>query len=149
MNHQLLSVPEADRVAVVEWIPVRLRDVVAAIGIDPPDVIDHLVDQPRLVWCDDELAQKRLCQPAGMARRGAGGDRIPLDAFPGVRDPLQHLRVKLRSQFGGGQAVRGLIRIEGKARDGSPRVDAAPVGHAVRSQALPGLRLLAKRPIEL
>src|SRR5437016_5960127 len=69
VNHQLLSVPEADRVAVVEWIPVRLRDVVAAIGTDPPDVVDHLVDQPRLVWCDDELAQKRLCQPAGMARR--------------------------------------------------------------------------------
>ncbi len=42
MDHQLLAVPEADGITVIERIPVFDRRVVTSIGIDPADVVYRL-----------------------------------------------------------------------------------------------------------
>src|SRR4030095_7872301 len=148
-NDEFLPVPESNRVAVIERVPVCFRQVVAAIGVDSSDVIDHFINEPRLTRRDDEFTQKRLCKPTRVAGRRASRDRVPFDAAFRVFDPFQHLGMKFRSQFSCGKAVGRLIGIECKTRNGSPSVHAAPIGEIARGEALPTLRIFSQRLIKL
>src|SRR5262249_21298499 len=54
VNDQPLSIPKTYRVAVIERIPIRFGRVIAAVGVDTANIVDHFVDQPGLVRSDDE-----------------------------------------------------------------------------------------------
>ena len=89
VNHQLRPSQKPIESPLWNRIAILRGDVVAAIGVDAPDVVHHLVDQPRLIRRDDELAEERFGQPARMPGRCAGGNRIPLDALLHVLDALR------------------------------------------------------------
>src|SRR5262245_17805859 len=93
---EVRSVPESDGIAVVERITVALGNVVAAVGIDSADVVDHFIHQPCLVRCNDELAQERLSEPPRMTRWSAGREVIPFDAIFEIFKPLRQLRLEFR-----------------------------------------------------
>src|SRR5437879_3409594 len=67
MNHQLLSVPEADGIPLGQRIPVCLRRMPAAVGIDSPDLVGLLGAQVGLIRRGDLFPQEWLCQPAWTA----------------------------------------------------------------------------------
>jgi hypothetical protein len=80
VNHELVGVPEPDRIAFPERIRVGLARMIAAVGIDSADLVLHLVDEPHLVRRDDELLEERLDDPARHAGGLAVAQWIELDA---------------------------------------------------------------------
>src|SRR5262249_26046807 len=140
---------ETDRVAIVKRIAVRLRYVIATIGVDPPDVVDHFVDQPRLIGCNHEFAKKWFGQPTRVARRRTRGNRIPLDTFLQVLHALRELRLKLGCEFGGGRTVRRLIGVESKTGNRGSRVDAGPVRNCGSGDLVATVGLITQRAEEI
>lgn len=147
MDDQLVAIPEADGIAVIERKPILLRDVTAAIGVDTADVVHHLVDQIGLIRCDDEVAEERLGQPARVARRRAGRDRIPLDSFVGHLDTLGELPLKFRRQLRRWRGAALLIRVKGDSAAGA-RIHTRPVGHRRGRQAPAAVRALLEREVQ-
>src|SRR5436305_5605214 len=80
VNHERLAIPEPDGVAVPQRLRRVVRDMTAAIGVDPTGLTLLLVDPPGLARCDNELPQKRLCEPSGIACRETVAQLIPFVA---------------------------------------------------------------------
>ena len=76
-EHELVAVPEADRVAVPGMRAVNV--VVLLTDTDATDTRTEIVDQVRLLRQVDELVRIRLEQEARKARRLAVGQPIVLD----------------------------------------------------------------------
>src|SRR5438270_13112847 len=91
MDHQLLPVPEPDRIPLRQRIAVGLRRMAPSIGIDSTDLVHLLGEHPGLIWRDNLLPHERLCQPARKARRPASTQVFIVDEALGV-----HLRTALQ-----------------------------------------------------
>src|SRR5690606_1326443 len=109
----------------------------APIRIDAPDLVHHLVDQPRLLRRDDELLEERLHEPTRHAGRVAGAQRVVLDALLDALELLEETTLVLGRELRRRKRAFGLVRVpEERAR--FPRPNAGPVW-----DPLPGKRLAA------
>ena len=149
VDHEPLLVPESDRVAVVERIAVGFRHVVAAVGVDAADVVDHLVDQIRLIGRRHELAKERLREPARMTRRRAIAERVELDAALDAVELVEQALLVLGRELRGRQTIPALIGIEIEEHRNAARVDAGPIRQLGRRELLAAVRLLPERFIQV
>ena len=108
VRNQRIAIPEADGVAIPRRVGILGGRVIASVGVDPANVVHHLVDQPRLGWRHDELVQKRLAKPARGAGRAAVADRVVLTTGAGklVRLGFEDLLPSRRQLCGIGPALR-------------------------------------------
>ena len=148
VDDELAAVPEADRVAVPERIAVGLGDVVAAVRVDAANVVDHLVDQIRLIGRHDEIAQERLRHPARMTRRRAIAQVVELDALLDVVELRDEPPLVLGRQLRRRHSIAALVLVPVE-QDAAARVDAGPIRQARRIQALAAVRLRVECFIEV
>src|SRR5690606_26197009 len=120
----------------------------APIRIDAPDLVHHLVDQPRLLRRDDELLEERLHEPTRHAGRVAGAQRVVLDALLDALELLEATTLVLGRELRRRQRACGLVP-RPEARACPPRPHPGPVWGPLPGERLgaPGLLLQALRTI--
>src|SRR6185312_7673354 len=118
VDHERLTIPEPNGIAVPQRVRGVVGDMTAVIGVDATCFALLLVDPPCLARRDNELAQERLREPTWIARRQTVAQLVPFVAGLDLAKLFLECRAITGCQIRRGRAERtaesvaGLLGIE-------------------------------------